>query len=245
MTNGVVLVTGATGGIGTSICEAVARKGFDLVLQYRSHPEKAQELQDKLRTGGQRVMTVQADLTNQAEVDDLFTLIKAEFGGLWGLVNNAGVTRDKLLLTMSEADWDFVLDNSLKSAYLCTRGAAKFMLSARQGRVVNISSVVGVTGNPGQANYAAAKAGMIGFTKALAREFSTRGITVNAIAPGYIDAGMARALPEKAVEALLEQVPLKRPGSPEDVAAAVTFLLSQEAGYITGQVLAVDGGMSM
>jgi 3-oxoacyl-[acyl-carrier protein] reductase len=187
-----------------------------------------------------------ADVSDAGQVKDLVAATIAEFGALNILVNNAGIARDNLTLRLQEADWDAVLEINLKGAFLCCKAAARSMMKAREGRIINISSVVGIAGNAGQPNYAASKAGLLGFTKSLARELAPRNITVNAVAPGLVpDTGMTTDLGEEAVEQLLSHVPLGRPGSAEDVAAAVAFLASEEAAYITGHVLTVDGGMTM
>ena len=188
---------------------------------------------------------VKANVTDQEDIDNLFEKTKKEFGQIEIVVNNAGITRDTLMIRMSEKDWDMVLDINLKGSFLVTKTAAKYMMKQRYGRIVNISSVVGLTGNAGQANYSASKAGMIGLTKSAAKELGGRGITVNAIAPGFIATDMTENLPEEAKEGFLGRVLIKRPGTPEDVASAVLFLASDEASYITGQVLAVDGGLTI
>jgi 3-oxoacyl-[acyl-carrier protein] reductase len=237
----IVIVTGAARGIGRVIAEKFVRLGAVVVVN-----DLEQEAVDRVakELGGQTV-GIRADVTKAVEVKDLFDKTLEHFGRIDILVNNAGVTRDGLLVRMDEKDWDMVLDINLKGAFLMTRAAAKYMMKQRSGRIVNISSVVGLVGNAGQANYSASKAGLIGLTKSTARELGLRGVTVNAIAPGFIETDMTRSLPEKARENLISQIILSRLGTPDDVASTVLFLASDDASYITGQVLAVDGGMTM
>jgi 3-oxoacyl-[acyl-carrier protein] reductase len=236
-----VIITGSARGIGKIIAEKFASMGANVVI---SDIELEQAEATAGEIGG-TAFGVKADVTDQEDIDNLFEKTKKEFGQIDIVVNNAGITRDTLMIRMSEKDWDMVLDINLKGSFLVTKTAAKYMMKQRYGRIVNISSVVGLTGNAGQANYSASKAGMIGLTKSAAKELGGRGITVNAIAPGFIATDMTENLPEEAKEGFLGRVLIKRPGTPEDVASAVLFLASDEASYITGQVLAVDGGLTI
>jgi 3-oxoacyl-[acyl-carrier protein] reductase len=236
-----VIITGSARGIGKIIAEKFAAMGANVVI---SDIELEQAEATAGEIGG-TAFGVKANVTDQDDIDNLFEKTKKEFGQIDIVVNNAGITRDSLMIRMSEKDWDMVLDINLKGSFLVTKTAAKYMMKQRYGRIVNISSVVGLTGNAGQANYSASKAGMIGLTKSAAKELGGRGITVNAIAPGFIATDMTENLPEEAKEGFLGRVLIKRPGTPEDVASAVLFLASDEASYITGQVLAVDGGLTI
>ena len=237
----VALVTGGGRGIGRAICQAFAREGARLAVG-DIDLESAQQTVDLLPTEG---LAVSLDVSDLENTEAGFKQVLDHFGRLDILVNNAGITRDSLLVRMSEEDWDAVIDINLKGIFNCSKAAARPMMKARGGRIVSISSVVGVIGNPGQANYAASKAGLIGFTKTLARELAARNVTVNAVAPGFIQTDMTDKMSEEAREYMLGQVPLGRPGTAEDVAHAVLFLVSDQASYITGQVLQVNGGMAM
>ena len=241
----VALVTGAGRGIGRSIALELGRMGCRVGVNYQRSRDAALEVVERLRELGCEAEAFKGDAGDAGAVKDLFESVESRLGPVEVLVNNAGITRDNLLVRMKEEDWEEVLRTNLTSVYLCTKQALRNMMKARWGRIVTVSSVVALVGNPGQCNYAAAKAGLLGFSKSVAREVASRGITSNVVAPGYIDTDMTRALPEAARTALLGQIPMGRPGTGEDVARAVAFLASEETGYITGQVLAVDGGMTM
>ena len=237
------LITGASRGIGRGIALVLAQHGANVAFTYLSSPEKAQELEKELQSLGVKAKGYKSDASEFSAADELITNILADFGTLDVVVNNAGITRDNLLMRMSEDQFDEVIRTNLKSAFNITKACQKPMLKARKGSIINISSVVGVKGNAGQANYAASKAGMIGFTKSIALELGSRNIRCNAIAPGFIETEMTAALAPDMVQQWREQIPLKRGGTPEDVAQAVVFLASDMSSYITGQVLNVDGGM--
>ena len=240
----VAVVTGASRGIGREIALRLAREGADVAVTATTL-DSARKTADEIEQIGRRALALAVDVADAAAVEALFASVVAAFGKVDILVNNAGITRDGLLLRMKDADWDAVLDVNLKGAFNCTREAAKLMAKARSGRIVNIGSVVGEMGNAGQVNYCASKAGMIGMTKAAARELAKRGITVNAVTPGFIETDMTAVLSEKVRESLMQQIPLERFGAPEDIANAVHFLVSDMGSYITGHVLSVNGGMDM
>jgi len=239
------LVTGASRGIGRAIALRLAAEGADVLVNYNANAEAANEVADAIKALGRSVRLVQADVGKPADVDRLVQSALEHFKRIDVLVNNAGITRDTLLVRMSEDDWDDVLDTNLKSAFLVTKAALRPMLRQRSGRIVNITSISGVIGNAGQANYSASKAGLIGLTRAIAREVASRSITCNAVAAGVIDTEIWQGVPEAAIATLLQTIPAGRKGTPEDVAEAVAFLASDAAAYITGQVLNVDGGMVM
>lgn len=239
----VALVTGGSRGIGRVIAEHLAKSGINVAICYSGNENAAQETIEACKKHGVQAMYVKADVSNADDVTEMFNQIKELMGPVEILVNNAGITRDGLLLRMSEADYDAVLDTNLKGTFLCTKAAIKDMMKARNGRIINITSIVGVQGNAGQANYSASKAGVIGFTKSVAREYGSKGITVNAVAPGFIQTAMTDQLPDNVKDAYLKQIPLARFGTPEDVADVVDFLASDKASYITGQVIEVTGGM--
>jgi 3-oxoacyl-[acyl-carrier protein] reductase len=243
--NRVAIVTGASRGIGRAIAVELARRGANVVVNYAGREEDARATARQIEELGRRAVVERADVRIASEAQRLVESALAAFGRLDIVVNNAGITRDTLILRMSDEDWNEVLDTNLKGAFYLIRSAARPMMKQRYGRIVNVTSVVAITGNPGQANYVAAKAGLIGLTKTAAREFASRGITVNAVAPGLIETDMTAALPAETVEKLKGQIPVGYPGSPEHVAKAVAFLASDDAAYITGQVLHVDGGMVM
>lgn len=244
LNNSVALVTGGGRGIGRAIALELARSGAKVVVNYAGRADKAEETVQLIQEAGGEGIAVQADVSVAEDVDRLIQTAVNTYGRIDILVNNAGITRDTLLLRMKESDWDAVLDTNLKGVFLCTKAVSKGMMKQRSGAIINISSVVGITGNAGQANYAAAKAGILGFTKSIAKELSSRGIRVNAVAPGYISTDMTETLPEEVRKQILEQVPLGRIGNPEDIAKTVVFLASPAASYITGQTLSVDGGMA-
>jgi 3-oxoacyl-[acyl-carrier protein] reductase len=245
LTGKVAVVTGAGKGIGRAIALKLAQHGASIVINYRSSEKEAEEVIEEIRKSGGKAEMVQGDVSCFEDADKVIKFAVLSFGRLDILVNNAGITKDTLLLRMKEEDFGKVIDVNLKGVFNCTKHASAVMLKQKSGRIINISSVVGLMGNAGQANYAAAKAGILGFTKSIAKELGTRGITVNAIAPGFITTDMTEVLSDKVKEKLIENVPLKRLGSPEDVANLAAFLASDNASYITGQVINVDGGMVM
>ncbi|TET93557.1 MAG: 3-oxoacyl-[acyl-carrier-protein] reductase [Candidatus Zixiibacteriota bacterium] len=240
-TNKTVIVTGSVRGIGRAIAEQFAGLNANVVISDLDE----ETVERAVGEIGGTTVGFKADVAKAADIDKLFEKTVERFGRVDIVVNNAGIARDSIMIRMAEKDWDMVLDINLKGAFLVTKAAARIMMKQRYGRIVNISSVVGLKGNAGQANYAASKAGLIGLTKSSAKELASRGVTVNAVAPGFITTEMTEALSEAAKQQFLERMFLKRPGSPQDVAAAVLFFASDEASYITGQVLAVDGGLSM
>ena len=241
----VALVTGGSRGIGKAIVLALAGAGADVAINYAGNIAAAQEVASEVEAMGRKAVLVQGDVADTTVAAGIIEKVVTELGKIDILVNNAGITRDALLVRMKEEDWDAVLTTNLKGVFNCTKAAVKYMMKQKSGKIVNISSVVGVTGNASQANYAAAKAGCIGFTKSVAKELGSGGINVNAIAPGLIATDMTKDLPEKVIKEMESGIPLKRVGEPKDVANAVLFLVSEEAAYITGQTLNVDGGMVM
>ena len=238
------LVTGASRGIGRAVALRFAAEGARVALNYRSDRAAAEEAVASIAAAGGEALALGGDVSVPDEAAALVEAAVEAFGGVDVLVNNAGITRDGLLLRMEEEAWDAVLDTNLKGAFLCSKAAARHMARARWGRIVNMSSIVGVAGNAGQANYASAKAGLIGLTKTLARELASRNVTVNAVAPGFIATRMVESLSPETQSGVLERIPLGRFGTPEDVAAVCAFLASNDAGYVTGQVLGVDGGLA-
>lgn len=241
----VVVVTGASRGIGRAVAVALSGPGAEVIVNYRSGREAAEETAAAVSARGGTPHLMPFSVADAEAVKETFKEILKVHGRVDVLVNNAGVARDNLLALMKGAEWDEVLDTNLKSVFLCSQAVVKAMMKQRYGRIVNITSIVGVMGNPGQGNYCAAKAGIIGLTRSLARELISRNITVNAVAPGFIETDMTRDMPEKVREGLMSQIPAGRYGSPEDVAAAVAYLVSEGAGYVTGQVIHVNGGMFM
>lgn len=239
------IVTGAAKGIGKAIALKLASLGANIVLNYRSSEEKAIETENEIKALGVEVLRVKGDISNISDVENLINSAKEKFGKIDIMVNNAGITKDTLILRMKEEDFNSVIDVNLKGVFNCLKTITPVMVKQREGRIINLSSVVGIAGNAGQVNYAASKAGVIGMTKSLAKEIGARGITVNAVAPGFIETDMTEVLGEKFKEETKKAIPLKRLGKPEDVANVVAFLASEDADYITGQVIQVDGGMVM
>lgn len=241
----VALVTGASRGIGRAVAIRLAQAGADVVVNYAGSEGAAQETVDAIEALGRKAIKIQANVADAEQVGAMVQEAHDAFGHIDILVNNAGITKDGLLMRMKDEDWDAVLDINLKGTYLVTKAVSKIMMKQRSGSIINMTSVVGVMGNAGQTNYAASKAGVIGFTKSCAKELASRGITVNAIAPGFINTDMTDVLPEKVKEAMVTEIPLGRMADAEEVATVVTFLASDFANYITGQVINVDGGMVM
>ncbi|MGA9225039.1 MAG: 3-oxoacyl-[acyl-carrier-protein] reductase [Mesobacillus sp.] len=241
----VALVTGASRGIGREIAFELAREGASVAVNYAGSEAKALELVDEIKALGREAFAIQADVSNSDSVSEMVKETVERFGKLDILVNNAGITKDNLLMRMKESEWDDVININLKGVFLCTKAVTRQMMKQRSGRIINISSVVGVSGNAGQANYVAAKSGVIGLTKTAAKELSSRGITVNAIAPGFITTDMTDKLNDEVTAEMLKQIPLARFGEPKDIARAVVFLASDDSNYITGQTLNINGGMVM
>lgn len=237
------LVTGGARGIGAAICRALADVGMSVAVNYASSSDAAESLVRELLATGVRAMSVQADVGDMEQVENMVRSVTRELGPVHCLVNNAGITRDTLLVRMKPSDWEAVMRTNLSGTFNCTRTLARDMLKARRGSIVNVASVIGQHGNPGQTNYAASKAGIIGFTKACAREFAGRGVRVNAIAPGFIMTEMTADIAEDQKQRIIAQVPLGRLGLPQEVASVVAFLASEQASYITGQVISMDGGL--
>lgn len=242
----VALVTGGSRGIGRAIALELAKEGASVIINYAGNEKAALEVKKEINElYNQKAIIVKADISKNEDVKEMFEQSISEYGKIDILINNAGITRDNLTLRMKESEWDDVIDTNLKSVFLCSQKAVKLMMKERYGRIVNVSSVVGVTGNPGQLNYVASKSGVIGMTKTLAQEVASRGITVNAVAPGFISTDMTDELSDSVKEAMLKQIPLKRFGSPSNIAHAVVFLVSEAGQYITGQTIHVNGGMHM
>lgn len=239
------LVTGGSRGIGRAVCLELARQGARVAVNYAGNAAAAEETVKACEAQGVEAFAIQADVADAAACEAMVKEVLTRFGRLDILVNNAGVTRDGLMPMMKEADWDAVLDTNLKGAFHCMKAVYRPMMKQKYGRIVNLTSIVGLRGNAGQANYAASKAGLIGLTKSMAKELAARNVTVNAVAPGFIDTDMTAALPEKAREAMLTTIPMGRLGQAEDVAKAVAFFAGDESAYVTGQVLCVDGGMAV
>lgn len=239
------LITGSSSGIGAAIAQEMASNGAKVAIHYRGNAQGAENIAAALRDKGAQCAIYQADVSDMEQATNLVKQVQSELGSLDILVNNAGTTRDTLLMSMKEEEWDTVINTNLKSVYTVTRAALRGMLKSRWGRIINITSVVGLTGQAGQSNYAASKAGIIGFTKSLAREVASRNITVNAVAPGFIPTALTDVLNEEQRSTILRNTPLGRMGTPEEIAWAVAFLAAERSGFITGQVLTVDGGLVM
>ncbi|WP_338786635.1 3-oxoacyl-[acyl-carrier-protein] reductase [Metabacillus sp. FJAT-53654] len=243
--NKVALVTGASRGIGKAIALELAKNGASVAVNYAGSEAKANEVVDEIKANGGNAFAIKADVSNTEDVQNMIKEVISQFGQLDILVNNAGITRDNLLMRMKDAEWDDVINTNLKGVFLCTKGVTRQMMKQRSGRIINITSVVGVSGNAGQANYVAAKAGVIGLTKTTAKELASRNITVNAVAPGFITTDMTDELSEEMKAEMLKQIPLAKLGEPSDIANIVTFLASEKSKYITGQTMHVNGGMVM
>jgi 3-oxoacyl-[acyl-carrier protein] reductase len=241
----VALVTGGSRGIGREIAIGFSKLGADIAITYNSNSTKAQELTEELIKNGVKAVAVKGDVSVEEDVNSIVNLVEKELGGIDILVNNAGITKDNLLIRMSPNDWDEVMNVNLKGVFLCTKAVTRGMMKKKYGKIINISSVVGITGNPGQGNYSASKAGIIGFTKSMAKELASRGIRVNAIAPGFIQTEMTDILKDDIKKSMLNSIPLNHFGTPKDISHVVNFLASEESDYITGEVIKVDGGMAI
>ncbi len=241
----IAVVTGAARGIGRAIAQRLAAEGATVVVNHRASAEQAEQVVASIKDNGGEAIVMQADVSDFQQAHELMQAVQKQFGRIDILVNNAGTTRDTLLMMMKETDWDLVIDTNLKSVFNCCKAVTRGMVRKRSGRIINITSVAGLAGNPGQTNYAASKAGIIGFTKSLAKEVGSRSITVNAVAPGFVLTALTNGLPDDLKQAATEHTPLGRFGEPEEIAAAVAFFAADEAGFITGQVLSVDGGLAM
>lgn len=241
----VAIVTGGSRGIGKAVCERFAKEGIHLVLNYTSNEEAANKAKEEFENEGVKVLLVKGDISKEETVERLFAEALTITGRIDILVNNAGITRDNLLIRMKEEEFDQVISTNLRGTFLCMKAAAKIMMKQRYGRIINMSSVIGLRGNVGQVNYSASKAGVIGMTKSLAKELAGRGVTVNAVAPGMIETDMTDVLSEQIKEGILSEIPMKRMGNVKEVASTVMFFAKEESAYVTGQVLCVDGGMAV
>ena len=243
--NKVALITGATRGIGRQIAMTLAQEGYDIAINYRTENDSVIETKMKIENLGVKCLSVKGDVSNYEDCQEMVKEVMDQFGKIDVLVNNAGITKDMLLLRMKEEDFRKVIDVNLIGTFNMTKSVSQYMMKARSGRIINISSVVGISGNAGQANYAASKAGIIGFTKSVAKELASRNILVNAVAPGFIETDMTNVLSDEVKQNIINEIPLKREGKPEEVANVVKFLASEDSSYITGQVIDIDGGMLM
>ena len=241
----IAVITGGSRGIGKAIAMKLARLGANIVVNYTSSANQAEEVVESIKNMGREAIAIKANVANFEEVQNFIAQAEEKFGKIDILINNAGVTKDKLLIKMNEDDWDKVIEVNLKGTYNCTKAVSRKMMKQRSGKIVNVASVVGINGNAGQSNYAASKAGIIGFTKSIAKELGVRGINVNAVAPGFIQTNMTDVLSDEVKDQIMSQIPMKKLGTPEDVANTIAFLCSDEAKYITGQVINIDGGMVM
>ncbi|MEY8302911.1 3-oxoacyl-[acyl-carrier-protein] reductase [Anaerosalibacter bizertensis] len=239
------LVTGGSRGIGRATAIELSKEGANVIITYNSNEEKAKEVIKEIEKNGVKGLAIKADVSSEEDVKSMMKTIKSQFDSIDVLVNNAGVTKDNLLIRMKSEDWDKVINTNLKGVYLCTKAVVRGMMKKRHGKIVNIASVVGISGNAGQGNYSASKAGVIGFTKSIAKELGSRGINVNGVAPGFVETDMTEVLSEDIKEQSLKLIPLNRFAKPEDIANVVVFLCSEKANYITGQIINVDGGMLM
>ncbi|MCG4565439.1 3-oxoacyl-[acyl-carrier-protein] reductase [Anaerosalibacter bizertensis] len=239
------LVTGGSRGIGRATAIELSKEGANVIITYNSNEEKAKEVIKEIEKNGVKGLAIKADVSSEEDVKSMMKTIKSQFDSIDVLVNNAGVTKDNLLIRMKSEDWDKVINTNLKGVYLCTKAVVRGMMKKRHGKIVNIASVVGISGNAGQGNYSASKAGVIGFTKSIAKELGSRGINVNGVAPGFVETDMTEVLSEDIKEQSLKLIPLERFAKPEDIANVVVFLCSEKANYITGQIINVDGGMLM
>ncbi len=245
LNNKISLVTGGTRGIGREVALALAKEGSDVAISYTSNEELALNIVEEIKNLGVNSIAVEANVANNDDVVNMIKTVEEKLGTIDILVNNAGITKDNILIKMSEEDWDSVLDVNLKGVFLCSKAIARAMMKKRYGKIINISSVVGINGNPGQSNYSASKAGVIGFTKSIAKELASRGIRINAIAPGFIETDMTNALKDEIKNEMMKNIPLNSFGQPKDIAHLVLFLASEKSDYITGEVIKVDGGMGI
>lgn len=245
LNNKISLVTGGTRGIGREVALALAKEGSDVAISYTSNEELALNIVEEIKNLGVNSIAVEANVANNDDVVNMIKTVEEKLGTIDILVNNAGITKDNILIKMSEEDWDSVLDVNLKGVFLCSKAIARAMMKKRYGKIINISSVVGINGNPGQSNYSASKAGVIGFTKSIAKELASRGIRINAIAPGFIETDMTNALKDEIKNEMMKNIPLNSFGQPKDIAHLALFLASEKSDYITGEVIKVDGGMGI